>query len=259
MERKNRKEESKMDALDPTEQEGFLFEAVTITETVDNRQTRTYGRKVSLAGYFFWEWEGEPWPFENLDRGVGDVFPLDVDMFLYNATRPQEGKRGVSWSLEMPLIEAGKPSLICSEEEAWAAVECTPEGAFALFQEGLIASHRLWKKSQSLKKVAEQATSVRNWIADELWEKAKKASRFMQRRAALTVEVEQEMILAFKEKEEEWKKELLDSPWKEESGEKLDSKAVEVGMKKALEYARQGVRTLGMPRGATYITPEEVE
>ena len=247
-------EQSKMPELENKTLEGFEFSAWTCTEKIDNRQSKTYGRKVTLTGYA--RWDGVDWPFDNVTGELKKVFGLE-ELSVYMGPG---GRRGTAhWTITFPQVMAEKPSLIVGEGEAWAELGFPPKTAFAKVISAIINANVEWANSAELEDRARQADALRDWAKKIILAKAEEVCRYDQRLAALQAELTAEINVQCKKMLPELTKDAQEHDWKED-GNKFHPRAIEVGLGHAMELARKGPTNSFFGRGGGYysVKPEEV-
>jgi hypothetical protein len=251
-------EQSTMPELENKTLEGFEFSAWTCTEKIDNRQSKTYSRKVTLTGYA--RWDGVDWPFDNVTGELKKVFGLEkLSVYTDRGYKPRgETRHGLSWTITFPRVMAEKPSLIVGEGEAWAELGFPPKTAFAKVISAIINANVEWANSAELEDRARQADTLRDWAKKIIVAKAEEVCRYDQRLAALKAELTAEINVQCKKMLPELTKDAQEHDWKED-GNKFHPRAIEVGLEHALEQARKEP-TSGFFRGGSHdsISAEDV-
>ena len=229
--------------LDDLEVGGFLVSGGCLTESRDNRRDKSYGCRVSLAGWVEVQAAaGGKRPFLDLPRHICQVFgalAVKVEVGSWH----WEGDR-TTFQVEMPWLMAEKPSLILTEEEAWGRHLITPELALKKVGEAVLASHAGHLKQVELADRALQAGAIRDWASQRVVDAAQEACRFTQRLAALRAEMLSEVEKQFESLEAGLRDELPDHTWGPQKVP-FSSRAIEVGIACGREKAMAQGRELG--------------
>jgi hypothetical protein len=239
----------------------FKLELTGLTERIEERHRKKYGRKIGISGWL--TWEGDGWVFAMLSTTLEEVFkPWRVHVNCdQDLRRTEDGDKRRAWvNVVFSMTSAVKPSLIPTDEEAWAMTMAFGDAARKM-QLGIERAHKAWSDKNELEDRTRQAEAIRAWARDQLFDGAKEAVCFDEKLAELRREVLDEVQRRVSENGEALLAGLAESDWQAE-GSKFHPKAIEVGWKKGVEGALSSASNAGRSGfrrgGSNHIKPEEV-
>ena len=241
----------------------FKLELKGTTERIEERRRKKYGRSYGLSGLL--AWEGDAWVFGDFTQEIETMFKpwrVKVDVGSSPSRYDKENQRTCWFTVAFPMYKVPKPSLIPSDEEVWAATMPFSQ-ACRKVQLGIGRTHKVWSDQIELEDRARQATSLRNWVRDQLYDGAAETVDFAARLTALRQEVIEEVERRVAEREAEMLAGCAEADW-QEAGVKFHPRAIEVGWEKGVKSALASAASVGRSGfpsrvGTNQVTPEEVE
>ena len=224
------------------------------TARTDHRHSKTYTREVCAGVLLQWPKARGEWPFQHPGKRIAEALGASSRVELGSSWARSDSYWGAAVHVFLPPIKAIKPSQIVSEKAAWQTYELTPEDVAAAVQEGVRQSLAAATQSERLKRLAVQATQVRDWAAGWLDKEARQEVRYTQRLTALKAELKAEVEVQAVQQKEAMRKLL-------QAGEPdLPAQALELGLKKGAELAvRTAGRSFHFGHTAPNILPAEFE